>query len=141
MYSPLKELADQCYEDSQRWFPETADDVFFMVASMMGEAGEAFNEVKKTYRLSHNFSEQKDKILEECADTMVYMLNIFGMLGEDPQAWYDKVHTKNEARFGVISRNDIAREHGATYLPEEERVPGGKHSGDCKCSMCVEETL
>lgn len=96
----LKELANQCDSDSHFWFPNTANDLFYMAACMVGEAGETLNEAKKVRRGTHSMDEQRAKILEEAADTMVYMLNIFGMLDADPEFWYDIVREKNKARFG-----------------------------------------
>jgi hypothetical protein len=95
----LRALAEQCHQDSQVWFPKTANDVFYMAACMGGEAGETINEAKKVERGSFAPDEQREKILEEATDTLVYLLNIFGILQADPMYWYDKVREKNLARF------------------------------------------
>ena len=95
----LRDLAIQCYQDSQAWFPDTANDLFFMVACMAGEAGETLNEAKKVYRGSTSEEAAREKILEEAADTLVYCMHIFGQLNADPQWWYDMVRNKNVARF------------------------------------------
>ena len=99
MNSSLRMIAAQCDADSHRWFPNTADDVFFIVACMTGEAGEALNEAKKVARGSVPLEEAREKILEECADTLVYCMNVFGMLDADPEWWYQRVREKNLARF------------------------------------------
>ena len=95
----LRDLAVQCYEDSQTWFPDTANDLFFMVACMAGEAGETLNEAKKVVRGSTTMETVREKILEEATDTLVYCMNIFGIMNADPQWWYNMVRTKNVARF------------------------------------------
>jgi NTP pyrophosphatase (non-canonical NTP hydrolase) len=95
----LRDLAIQCYEDSHAWFPDTADDAFYMAACMVGEAGETLNEVKKVNRGSVTMDVARERILEEAADTLVYCMHIFGMFGADPQWWYDMVRNKNVARF------------------------------------------
>jgi NTP pyrophosphatase (non-canonical NTP hydrolase) len=95
----LRTIAQQCDADSRRWFPDTSDDVFFMAACMTGEAGETLNEAKKVIRGSVRMDQAREKILEEAADTFVYCMNIFGMLGADPEWWYGFVRGKNVARF------------------------------------------
>jgi NTP pyrophosphatase (non-canonical NTP hydrolase) len=99
MNDSLRMIALQCDSDSHRWFPNTAGDVFYMAACMAGEAGETVNEAKKVVRGSVSMDVAREKILEEAADTFVYCMNIFGMLGADPQWWYQMVREKNRARF------------------------------------------
>jgi len=106
----LKQLARQCDEDSKRWFPRTADNLFYMVACMAGEAGETINEVKKIERGSTSYTnDQRTRILNELTDTMVYLLNVFAILNADPLWWYQQVRLKNEARFGdpTVARRAI----------------------------------
>jgi NTP pyrophosphatase (non-canonical NTP hydrolase) len=95
----LRDLAIQCNEDSHVWFPKTADNVFYMAACMAGEAGETVNEAKKVERGSVSMDEAREKILEEAADTLVYCMGMFGMLGADPEWWYNRVRNKNIMRF------------------------------------------
>ena len=53
----------------------------------------------------------------------------------------DEVHTEEEIR-SVVSRADLGGPVvGPSSHPEyrtPERMAGGKHSGDCQCSRCVE---
>lgn len=96
----LRQLAQQCDEDSHRWFPRTADNLFYMAASTCGEAGEMLNEVKKVERGSVTFNDDsRSKILEEAADTLVYLMNVFALCDADPLWWYNYVRRKNVARF------------------------------------------
>jgi hypothetical protein len=112
----LQELALQCNADSHEWFPATADDLFYHVASMDGEAGEAINAAKKFRRGSANFDEMRNKVLEEVTDTLVYAMNIYALLQGDPQWWFDEVRKKNVARFGKPQMQ--ARGGGELRVPE-----------------------
>jgi NTP pyrophosphatase (non-canonical NTP hydrolase) len=108
MYTPtppseMAEMVKQCKEDSERWFPDTAhDNLPFLVLALAGEVGELANVVKKIVRgsLDGKDAAVKRQLDMEATDVLVYLLNIFGVLGVDPKKAYDNIRQLNEKRFG-----------------------------------------
>jgi len=99
--SLLGELAQQCHADSKRWFPETADNLFFMTAANAGEAGEAINALKKAERLGRKMTAvEKHDYVMELTDNLTYLLACFAMVGVDPERAYVQKRAENEKRFG-----------------------------------------
>lgn len=94
-------LAQQCQEDSRRWFPES-NNIIHHTLSMCGEAGEFANLVKKIDRGSLDIKDAnvRHKLMMELTDTYVYLLNIAGLLGLDLERSYEYVRGENEKRFG-----------------------------------------
>lgn len=94
-------MAQEANADSHRWFPDTADDVFFITAAMAGEAGEAINEIKKAYREGRAMDPvEKHKYVMELTDTLTYLLDAFALVGADPERAYYQKRAENERRFG-----------------------------------------
>ena len=96
----LEEIIRQCGEDSYEWFPDTSWDLFFMAASAAGEAGECVNQAKKARRGTHTSDEVRAKIEEEAIDTLIYLCNIFYILGTNVSEAYSAKRAHNEKRFG-----------------------------------------
>lgn len=98
----VKKMQEEAVGDGKRWFPDTAKSVFFNIASMMGEAGEAFNAAKKIERGDTSWldPEQREAVLEEIADCFTYMLEAVGLLGGNLITEYYKKRAFNERRFG-----------------------------------------
>jgi NTP pyrophosphatase (non-canonical NTP hydrolase) len=106
MFDPPSELAllaKQCEEDSARWFPgRTEHNLPFYVLALAGEVGELANVVKKIERGSLNPKDAAVKRMldMEATDVLIYLLNIFAVLGVDPLKSYNNVRQLNEQRFG-----------------------------------------
>lgn len=106
--SEMAQMVKQCLEDSERWFPSrdghspTGRSLPFLVLALAGEVGELANVVKKIERgsLSIKDAAVKRQLDMEATDVLVYLLNIFGVLGVDPKKAYDNVRQLNERRFG-----------------------------------------
>jgi NTP pyrophosphatase (non-canonical NTP hydrolase) len=114
----LQDMIKQCLEDSQRWFPNSKIPMWekgnwealdLIVLCLAGEVGEVANLVKKIRRgdfdnsfdgTLEEFENHIERIKEETTDVFVYLLNLFGLLEMDPVEEYNKVRTKNEARWG-----------------------------------------
>lgn len=100
----LDAIVKQCQEDSQRWFPRKANDLFFNAACVAGEAGELVNQMKKVERESHTLDQVRDKVVEEAVDVFIYLANVFALLGIDSQEIeieYERKRNHNEQRFGT----------------------------------------
>lgn len=103
--SLLKDLADQCMDDTDRWFPEAnVNNLPFMVLALCGEAGELANLVKKVERGSISLADAEKHIDEEIIDVFTYLLNIAGLRGLDLLQAYRNKRNINELRF---NRNSI----------------------------------
>lgn len=98
--SDLVDLVAQCYRDSKRWFPGSKDDLGFMTLAMLGEGGELANLVKKVERGTHSMEDLRAEMGEEAVDVLIYLCNIFAILGVDPVKIYAIKRAKNERRFG-----------------------------------------
>jgi NTP pyrophosphatase (non-canonical NTP hydrolase) len=108
MNRPLKEISEQCMEDSIKWFPATAYDLPFQTLCMVGEMGEFANEVKKAVRAYNGAfvgnNELREKLCEELTDGFIYMMNIAEILSMDMQWWYDHKREINRLRFDQNAR-------------------------------------
>lgn len=99
--SRLAEMARQANEDSHRWFPATADDIFFITAAMAGESGEAVNKLKKIYRGDTKMTPAlRHEYVMELTDVLTYLLDAFALMGADPERTYYQKRAINEGRFG-----------------------------------------
>ncbi len=106
--SPLGKLAQECQRDSERWFPHTQTNLFFMTACMGGEAGEAVNKLKKVERDNRKWTPaEKHEYVMELTDTLIYLLNCFALAGVDPERAYKQKRSENEKRFGKKVNNGI----------------------------------
>ena len=101
MIIDINEIARQCGRDSWDWFPDTADNTFFMTACAAGEVGEALNLLKKVERGTHAPDDVKEKVVSEVMDALIYLLNVLDIEGQDVSALYDKIRENNAQRFGV----------------------------------------
>jgi hypothetical protein len=97
----LNDISDECGRDSRAWFPDTADNTFFMAACAAGEAGEALNFLKKIERGTHAPDEVMGDVLNECMDAFIYLMCVFDIEGQDVVALYKKVREANARRFGA----------------------------------------
>ena len=106
----LQGIVDQCESDSERWFPDRADDLPFMVLALAGEVGELANHIKKMARGSVTYDQIRKDASEEAIDIFIYLCNIFAALGIDPVAEYHRKREFNERRFG--NNAERAARHG-----------------------------
>ena len=98
----LNKLAQQCREDSDRWFGDTTGHgLVHHTLSLCGEAGELANIVKKIDRGSLDYKDPKVRVqlAGEMTDVLVYLLNIAGICGVDLEKSYQHVRANNERRF------------------------------------------
>jgi len=99
----LGRMSLEAHQDSRRWFPDTADNLFFMTACMGGEAGEAVNELKKVFRLQRSLTPvEKHKYVMELTDVLTYLLGCYAIVGADPERAYYQKRLENEQRFGKV---------------------------------------
>jgi NTP pyrophosphatase (non-canonical NTP hydrolase) len=106
----LNELAEQCQDDVERWFPDKAWDLVHQALGLCGETGELANKVKKADRGTHTYAELRDEMCREAIDALVYLFSVFAILEMNPEEEYARVRAANESRFG-------------------RRVPGSAQSG------------
>lgn len=96
----LWELGLQAHEDSNKWFPAKAGDVFFNAACLAGEVGEVLNELKKVERGSCSYLAARPKVVDEMADVFTYLLSLAGSMNVDLLDEYNKKRKFNQERFG-----------------------------------------
>lgn len=105
----LQQLARQCVKDSERYFPNFGSSPLVHHAlALCGETGELANVIKKIDRGSLDIATESAKIqLEgEATDVLIYLLNIFGILGIDPLRAYFKKREFNNERFTHTTNTD-----------------------------------
>lgn len=109
----MKALAQQCLEDSARWFGDShvPDSLVHHTLCLAGEVGEFANVVKKIDRGSLSFDDPavQAALKSEYADILTYMLNIAGILSLDPEAVYIQKREINEERFTKQRKEREAR--------------------------------
>lgn len=95
-------MCQEAVQDGKRWFPGTGKNLFFLIACMSGEAGEAVNIAKKIERGDTTWFDEhvQHHLREEIVDTFTYMLEIVGLLGMDLIEEYYSKRAFNEERFG-----------------------------------------
>lgn len=99
----LNEIAQQCMEDSEKWFPETAHALPMTVLCMAGEVGELANLIKKVERGSHVLDERMMyAIAMEITDVFIYVCNAAAIINLDLEEAYKAKREINEARFGNV---------------------------------------
>lgn len=96
----LSDLIKQCREDTARWFPQVKDDLAHMVLALNEEAGEVAGALKKGQRGSIDYDKAIKNLSDETVDVLIYLCNIWGLLGMDPIEVYQQIRIKNEKRFG-----------------------------------------
>jgi NTP pyrophosphatase (non-canonical NTP hydrolase) len=101
--SALNFLRDQAQGDSRRWFPSSADSLQHMVLSTCGEVGEMANALKKGLREPFDYDKAIEEVKIESIDVLIYLLNIWAILGVDPAHELAIKRALNEERFGLKS--------------------------------------
>ena len=96
----LTAIAQQCHDDSAKWFPESAHDLTYMGLALCGEAGEFANEVKKIVRGDVTVQQALPFLREELADVFIYLMNLVELLKMDLTQEYIRKREINLARFG-----------------------------------------
>jgi len=101
--SPTWHIVEQCMSDSERWFPKVSHNLAFDVLALAGEVGELANIVKKIERgsLDRRSAAVRREMVMEATDVYIYLMNIFGVLGVDPEKSYQLKRAENEQRFGT----------------------------------------
>jgi NTP pyrophosphatase (non-canonical NTP hydrolase) len=96
----LNDLAHQAHRDSKQWFPANAADLKHHTLGLAGEAGEVANIVKKLDRGDVSLDDVRKDLAEEVTDVLIYAMNIFALIGVDPNVMWDLKRAKNKKRFG-----------------------------------------
>jgi NTP pyrophosphatase (non-canonical NTP hydrolase) len=103
MILDINEVVAQCGRDSRDWFPDLAENTFFMAACAAGETGELLNLLKKVERGTHTPEEVSERVVSEAMDAIIYLFNILDIQEVDAAALYDRIRENNVRRFGVSS--------------------------------------
>ncbi len=125
--SHIKRMQIEADGDSRRWFPETADNLPFMVLAMCGEAGELANIVKKVARGDMSLRDAKTRMAAcmEVTDVFTYLLDIAELLNFDLEKAYYVKRAENQRRFGTGAGGGTAGQNGSV-LPGTSSNAGGK---------------
>jgi NTP pyrophosphatase (non-canonical NTP hydrolase) len=109
-------LAQQCGEDSAKWFP-AAGNLGHIALALCGEAGEIANLVKKIDRGDFNEAMAKAgglpphlryELAMEIADVFTYILCLADLLKIDLQRTYEAKRAENIIRFGKTNNAHAA---------------------------------
>ena len=98
----LNDIAMQCVDDSQDWFPNHSQDMGYLTICLAGETGEFANLIKKGIRGDFEIDDP-DYVKElafELTDAFIYMMNIAGLMGIDMSKMYQIKREINRERFG-----------------------------------------
>jgi NTP pyrophosphatase (non-canonical NTP hydrolase) len=97
----LVKIAEQCGEDSRRWFPSVSNDIGFQALAIAGEAGEFANIVKKCGRgsLDPNTQAVRHDLAMELTDILIYVLSTADLMHIDLYRAYLQKRAINEKRF------------------------------------------
>ena len=102
MLQYLREIQEQCKEDSDRWFPTTTMSLPFQMLALGGEVGELQNLMKKVIRGSHDMDEAMlQEMTHETVDVFIYLCNVANALGIDLTEAYRQKREFNDDRFTV----------------------------------------
>jgi NTP pyrophosphatase (non-canonical NTP hydrolase) len=96
------DLAVQCAEDSNLWFPGAGSSLAHHTLALAGEVGELANIVKKIERGSlsiHDAAVKKELAMEQ-ADIFTYLLNTAHLTRVDLIRAYEEKRRINAQRFG-----------------------------------------
>ena len=98
----LADIALQCYQDTQDWFPEHAQDLGYMAICLAGEVGEFANLIKKGMRGTHDPNDDgyRQEIAFELTDIFIYVMNTAAQMGLDMEKMYQVKRKYNLERFG-----------------------------------------
>ncbi len=98
----LGEIAMQCVDDSQDWFPGRAADMGYLTIALAGEVGEFCNLIKKGMRGTFEIDDPQyvGKLAFELTDSFIYLMNIAGQMGIDMNQMYQMKREMNHDRFG-----------------------------------------
>lgn len=99
----VDELINTCREDTSKWFPLVKNDLAHMVLALNEEAGEVAGALKKGQRGTLDYEKALKNIGEESVDVLIYLCNIWGILGIDPVEIFNQIKIKNEKRFGKVN--------------------------------------
>jgi NTP pyrophosphatase (non-canonical NTP hydrolase) len=94
-------IVEECGRDSEAWFPDLAQNTFFMAAAAAGEIGEVLNLLKKVERGTHSPDDVTGQVVNEAMDAIIYLLCLLDIEGQDFVALYDAIRRSNVGRFGV----------------------------------------
>lgn len=122
----IAEIQAQCLEDSERWFPEVAHNLGYMLIAMTGEVGEFCNLFKKLERGSLELTEETHvELAMELTDVFIYMCNMAQVMNIDLEKTYMLKRDFNEKRFGAGSSD-----HADEYVGpnDDDEVPDGAAS-------------
>lgn len=103
----LEDIIKQCLEDSENWFPNTAEDLGFLTIAMCGEIGEFANLIKKGMRGDFDIEDEQyiRNLSIELIDIFIYLCNIAGVMNLDLGKMYQIKREINNERFGTHSTN------------------------------------
>jgi len=104
----LKDITQQCIDDSEEWFPNTAHDLGFLTIAMVGEVGEFANWIKKGMRGDYSIEDEDyhRELAVELTDVFIYLMNIAAVLGIDMGKMYQIKREFNDERFGKATKDD-----------------------------------
>lgn len=102
----FEELAQQCWDDSGKWFPFNAkmvdpggEQISFLLLALAGEVGEAANVWKKYLRGSKDIWDVLPHLREELIDVLIYWMNLAYVLNIDVKEEYARKREFNRIRF------------------------------------------
>jgi NTP pyrophosphatase (non-canonical NTP hydrolase) len=98
----LADIAIQCIEDSEEWFPDRSGDMGYLTICLAGETGEFANLIKKGMRGTYDFEDQNYvyALAMELTDVFIYLMNIVGQMDIDMEKLYQIKREINRGRFG-----------------------------------------
>lgn len=123
------EIQKQCFEDSERWFPDVSRDLGYMVIALVGEVGEFANLYKKIERGTLELNEDTHvELAMELCDVFIYLCNMAAIMNVDLGKLYHVKRQFNEERFGAGSSdhadsgtgtdvNDEVSNDSASFVP------------------------
>jgi len=98
----LADIALQCLQDTQDWFPDQIQDMGYMAICMAGEVGEFSNLIKKGMRGTYDTDDPgfQQELAFELTDIFIYLMTITAMMGLDMEKMYQVKRGYNLERFG-----------------------------------------
>lgn len=103
----LKDLMEEQARNTERWFPNAVGDLRHMALGLAGEAGEVANIVKKIDRGDFKWDDPmysdatvRESLADEVTDVLVYVLNLYKIIGLDPDELLKSKTEYNRQRFG-----------------------------------------
>ena len=98
----LADIAIQCIQDSEEWFPNLSQDMGYLTICLAGETGEFANLIKKGMRGSFSFEDEEFvyALAMELTDVFIYLMNLVGVMDIDMEKLYQIKREINRGRFG-----------------------------------------